>query len=185
MAREFDEKKYTSKNNLTKFGAIINSLLGTTYEKFKKEVIQIIEDRFAILSSKQQGDSEVVEARQGKVSLLENLKTFVRTSDFENSESSLSQEIREVKNTSSENKTYIDSIKTPFETCKNFVNGFKVSMSLGENGYIKLPSVLGGLMLQWGVIITTHNVSKLSSQASLNLPNHLTVTVPVYVCSMI
>ena len=143
----FNKKKYVSFDNLTKFSGMIQKALSDKLKNVETNLNEKIDSRFKSLTAKEQGDSEVIDAREGQVSLSENLKRYVKKEEF----------LRECGNLS-------DKFRNKIE----FVDSFKCEFSLSDTGYIKLPNVLGGLILQWGTISPT--LSNYSSDANVVFP---------------
>ncbi|MEI2421499.1 hypothetical protein V6O07_14590, partial [Arthrospira platensis SPKY2] len=81
--------------------------------KFKLDIGKNIDNRFSALTSKQQGDSEVIEAREGKIDLLTNLKTFLRRtehdSDISDINSRIDSSISDINDVLSNHKKSIDN----------------------------------------------------------------------------
>ena len=150
----FNKKKYVSFDNLKSFNGLLQSSLKEKIDGYKSEINVKVDERFKVLSGQQQTDSEVIDAREGQVSLSENLKTYVKKEEFvtkyEYLNEKFTSEIEEMKPNINENTEYINTNKSAIQGVIDFVNAFRCEFSLGEIGYIKLPEVLSGAMIQWG-----------------------------------
>ena len=79
----FNKKKYVSFDNLSKFSGMIQKALSDKIKNVETNLNEKIDSRFKSLTAKEQGDSEVIDAREGQVSLSENLKTYVKKEEHE------------------------------------------------------------------------------------------------------
>ena len=152
----FNKKKYVSFDNLSKFSGMIQKALSDKFKNVETNLNEKIDSRFKSLTAKEQGDSEVIDAREGQVSLSENLKTYVKKEEHENLDNKISNQIIEIKSDIRFNRNEISDINTwmyankkPIQRVIDFVDAFRCEFSLGETGYIKLPEVLSGVIIQW------------------------------------
>ena len=163
----FNKKKYVSFDNLSKFSGMIQKAMSDKLKNVETNLNEKIDSRFKSLTAKEQGDSEVIDAREGQVSLSENLKTYVKKEEHENLDNKISNQIIEIKSDIRFNRNEISDINTWMYTNKSaiqrvidFVDGFKCEFKFvsSTNGYIKFPNILSGALIQWGyVTIPTGN----------------------------
>lgn len=168
MAKLFGKKKYVSEDNLTKFSGMIQKVLFDMLNKFKLDIGKNIDDRFSALTSKQQGDSEIIEAREGNIDLLTNLKTFFRRTEHDEYTKVVDDKFGEVNNKFSdqrklidtaqadanEAKFWVDDNKLIVENLVGFVEKFVTIANIDDNDnwYFKFPNVMGDLVIQGGLI---------------------------------
>lgn len=149
----FNKKKYVSFDNLKSFNGLLQSSLKEKIDGYKSEINVKVDERFKVLSGQQQKDSEVIDAREGQVSLSENLKTYVKKEEFvtecEYLNEKFTSEIEEIKPNVNANTEYINTNKSAIQRVIDFVNSFRCEFSFGETGYIKLPEILSGVIIQW------------------------------------
>ena len=69
----FNKKKYVSFDNLSKFSGMIQKALSDKLKNVETNLNEKIDSRFKSLTAKEQGDSEVIDAREGQVSLSEKI----------------------------------------------------------------------------------------------------------------
>jgi hypothetical protein len=169
----FNKKKYVSFDNLKSFNGLLQSSLKEKIDGYKSEINVKVDERFKVLSGQQQKDSEVIDAREGQVSLSENLKTYVKKEEHENLDNKISNQIEEIKtdiltmsNEVEVNTEYINTNKSAIQRVIDFVNSFRCQFSLDETGHIKFPAVLGGLLVQWGRVENTPG----KPEIRINLP---------------
>jgi hypothetical protein len=169
----FNKKKYVSFDNLSKFSGMIQKALSDKLKNVETNLNEKIDSRFKSLTAKEQGDSEVIDAREGQVSLSENLKTYVKKEEHENLDNKISNQIEEIKtdiltmsNEVEVNTEYINTNKSAIQRVIDFVNSFRCEFSLDETGHIKFPAVLGGLLVQWGRVENTPG----KPEIRINLP---------------
>ena len=160
----FNKKKYVSFDNLTKFSGMIQKALSDKLKNVETNLNEKIDSRFKSLTAKEQGDSEVIDAREGQVSLSENLKTYVKKEEHENLDNKVSNQIIEIKsdirfnrNEISDINTWMYANKNPIQRVIDFVDAFRCEFLIGTNGYLKLPDVMGGFLIQWGRTYVTFN----------------------------
>lgn len=163
----FNKKKYVSFDNLTKFSGMIQKALSDKIKNVETNLNEKIDSRFKSLTAKEQGDSEVIDAREGQVSLSENLKTYVKKEEHENLDNKISNQIEEIKtdiltmsNEVEVNTEYINTNKSAIQRVIDFVDAFRCEFKFvsSTNGYIKFPNILSGALIQWGyVTIPTGN----------------------------
>ena len=163
----FNKKKYVSFDNLTKFSGMIQKALSDKIKNVETNLNEKIDSRFKSLTAKEQGDSEVIDAREGQVSLSENLKTYVKKEEHENLDNKISNQIEEIKtdiltmsNEIEMNTEYINTNKSAIQRVIDFVDAFRCEFKFvsSTNGYIKFPNILSGALIQWGyVTIPTGN----------------------------
>ena len=65
----FNKKKYVSFDNLSKFSGMIQKALSDKLKNVETNLNEKIDSRFKSLTAKEQGDSEVIDARKGEASL--------------------------------------------------------------------------------------------------------------------
>lgn len=175
----FNKKKYVSFDNLSKFSGMIQKALSDKLRNVETNLNEKIDSRFKSLTAKEQGDSEVIDAREGQVSLSENLKTYVKKEEFltgcEHLNDKFRDKIEEVKtdiltvsNEVEVNTAYINTNKSAIQKVIDFVDAFRCELQIDNTGYIKLPNVLGGLILQWGIISPT--LSNYGSDTYIDFP---------------
>lgn len=159
----FNKKKYVSFDNLSKFSGMIQKALSDKLKNVETNLNEKIDSRFKSLTAKEQGDSEVIDAREGQVSLSENLKTYVKKEEHENLDNKISNQIIEIKSDIRFNRNEINDISTwmyankkPIQRVIDFVDAFKCEFQVGNEGYIKLPQVMGGFIIQWGRVNFMH-----------------------------
>ena len=160
----FNKKKYVSFDNLTKFSGMMQKALSDKLKNVEINLNEKIDSRFKSLTAKEQGDSEVVDAREGQVSLSENLKTYAKKEEHENLDNKISNQsnqIEEIKidiltisNEVEANTEYINTNKSAIQRVIDFVSNFTCEFKFvsNTNGYIKLPNILSGALIQWGYI---------------------------------
>ena len=160
----FNKKKYVSFDNLSKFSGMIQKALNDKFKNVETNLNEKIDSRFKSLTAKEQGDSEVIDAREGQVSLSENLKTYVKKEEHENLDNKISNQIEEIKtdiltmsNEVELNTEYINTNKSAIQRVIDFVDAFRCEFLISTNGYLKLPDVMGGLLIQWGRTYVTFN----------------------------
>ena len=85
----FNKKKYVSFDNLTKFSGMIQKALSDKLKNVETNLNEKIDSRFKSLTAKEQGDSEVIDARKGEASL--RAKIDVIDEDIKNVSSQLEQ----------------------------------------------------------------------------------------------
>ena len=155
----FNKKKYVSFDNLSKFSGMIQKALSDKLKNVETNLNEKIDSRFESLTAKEQGDSEVIDAREGQVSLSENLKTYVKSDDFVVSIGEVKSDIRFIKSEVTENTTWRYQNMNLIQKAIEFVNSFKCEFKIMSetNGYLKLPSVLGGFLIQWGYSTISYN----------------------------
>ena len=152
----FNKKKYVSFDNLSKFSGMIQKALNDKFKNVETNLNEKIDSRFKSLTAKEQGDSEVIDAREGQVSLSENLKTYVKKEEHENLDNKVSNQIEEMKPNVNANTEYINTNKSAIQRVIDFVNSFIVTINVQENsGCMKFPSMFGGFKIQWGKVYTT------------------------------
>lgn len=159
----FNKKKYVSFDNLSKFSGMMQKALSDKLKNVEINLNEKIDSRFKSLTAKEQGDSEVIDAREGQVSLSENLKTYAKKEEHEE----LLKKVLETKMdlgvtklNVSENTNYINTNKSAIQRVIDFVDAFKCEFKFvsSTNGYIKFPNILSGALIQWGyVTIPTGN----------------------------
>ena len=173
----FNKKKYVSFDNLSKFSGMIQKALSDKFKNVETNLNEKIDSRFKSLTAKEQGDSEVIDAREGQVSLSENLKTYVKKEEHENLDNKISNQIEEVKtdiltisNEVEVNTEYINSNKSAIQRVIDFVSNFTCEFKFvsNTNGYIKFPNILGGALIQWGYV--TIPVGNETTVCTLNKP---------------
>lgn len=161
MAKLFGKKKYVSEDNLTKFSGMIQNVLFDMLNKFRIDVGKNIDDRFSALTSKQQGDSEVIEAREGKVDLLTNLKTFLRRTEHNDYVKTVDGKFGEqrklidtAQTDANQAKFWVEDNKLIVENLVGFVEKFVTIANIDDNDnwYFKFPNVMGDLVIQGGLI---------------------------------
>ena len=159
----FNKKKYVSFDNLSKFSGMIQKALSDKLKNVETNLSEKIDSRFKSLTAKEQGDSEVIDAREGQVSLSENLKTYVKKEEHENLDNKISNQIEEIKtdiltmsNEVEMNTEYINTNKNALQRVIDFVDAFRCEFQVGNEGYIKLPQVIGGFIIQWGEVSFMH-----------------------------
>ena len=154
----FNKKKYVSFDNLKSFNGLLQSSLKEKIDGYKSEINVKVDERFKVLSGQQQKDSEVIDAREGQVSLSENLKTYVKKEEFvtecEYLNEKFTSEIEEIKPNVNENTEYINTNKSAIQGVVDFVNAFRCEFKFvsSTNGYIKFPNILSGALIQWGYV---------------------------------
>ena len=177
----FNKKKYVSFDNLKSFNGLLQSSLKEKIDGYKSEINVKVDERFKVLSGQQQKDSEVIDAREGQVSLSENLKTYVKKEEFvtecEHLNEKFTNEIEEIKtdiltmsNEVEVNTEYINTNKSAIQRVIDFVGNFTCEFKFvsSTNGYIKFPNILGGALIQWGYI--TIPVGNETTVCTLNKP---------------
>ena len=173
----FNKKKYVSFDNLKSFNGLLQSSLKEKIDGYKSEINVKVDERFKVLSGQQQKDSEVIDAREGQVSLSENLKTYVKKEEHENLDNKISNQIIEIKSDIRFNRNEIVDINTwmyankkPIQRVIDFVDAFTCEFKFvsNTNGYIKFPNILGGALIQWGYI--TIPVGNQTTVCTLNKP---------------
>lgn len=168
MAKLFGKKKYVSQDNLLKFSGMIQKVIFDMLSKFKTDICKNIDDRFYALTSKQQGDSEVVDAREGKTSLLLNLKTYFKRTEHDEYTKVVDGKFGEVNNKfadqrklidtaqsdANDAKFWVDDNKNIIESLVGFVEKFVTIAEIDDNDrwYFKFPNVMGDLVIQGGLI---------------------------------
>ena len=85
----FNKKKYVSFDNLSKFSGMIQKALSDKLKNVETNLNEKIDSRFKSLTAKEQGDSEVIDARKGEASL--RAKIDVIDEDIKNVSSQLAQ----------------------------------------------------------------------------------------------
>ena len=173
----FNKKKYVSFDNLSKFSGMIQKALSDKLKNVETNLNEKIDSRFKSLTAKEQGDSEVIDAREGKISLSENLKTYVKKEEHENLDNKISNKIIEIKSDIRFNRNEIVDINTwmyankkPIQGVIDFVSNFICEFKFvsNTNGYIKFPNILGGALIQWGYV--TIPVGNETTVCTLNKP---------------
>ena len=173
----FNKKKYVSFDNLSKFSGMIQKALSDKLKNVETNLNEKIDSRFKSLTAKEQGDSEVIDAREGQVSLSENLKTYVKKEEHENLDNKVSNKIIEIKSDIRFNRNEINDISTwmyankkPIQRVIDFVDAFKCEFQVGNEGYIKLPDVMGGFIMQWGTTSVTASGSTRDAWKDITYP---------------
>ncbi len=166
----FKKKKYVSFDNLKSFNGLLQSSLKEKIDGYKSEIDVKVDERFKVLSGQQQKDSEVIDAREGQVSLFENLKTYVKKEEHENLDNKISNQIEEIKtdtltmsNKVEVNTEYINTNKSAIQRVIDFVDNFRFECSFGNSSFVKMPDVLGGLIIQWGSF--NPNISEIGGES--------------------
>ena len=54
------------------------------------------------------------------------------------------------------NTEYINTNKNALQRVIDFVDAFRCEFQVGNEGYIKLPQVIGGFIIQWGEVSFMH-----------------------------
>ena len=85
----FNKKKYVSFDNLSKFSGMIQKALSDKLKNVETNLNEKIDSRFKSLTAKEQGDSEIIDARKGEASL--RAKIDVIDEDIKNVSSQLAQ----------------------------------------------------------------------------------------------
>ena len=85
----FNKKKYVSFDNLSKVSGMIQKALSDKLKNVETNLNEKIDSRFKSLTAKEQGDSEVIDARKGEASL--RAKIDVIDEDIKNVSSQLAQ----------------------------------------------------------------------------------------------
>ena len=160
----FNKKKYVSFDNLNKFSGMIQRVLGDKLKNVEVNLNERIDSRFKSLTAKEQADSEVVEAREGKVSLVENLKTYTKKKEHLELYEEVKGMYSEINNTRKAidaNSQHINILDEEAKTNKpiiqkvnDFVDAFRCEFKFvsSTNGYIKFPNILSGALIQWGYV---------------------------------
>ena len=77
----FNKKKYVSFDNLSKFSSMIQKALSDKLKNVETDLNEKVDSRFKSLTAKEQADSEVIDARNGEVSLGARLEKMEDLSD--------------------------------------------------------------------------------------------------------